>query len=131
MVFIEKKNIVNHYNCVMFNEGCPNTRYYSNEMYKCKYWLVKYIELCKVMYQLFFFKFKVKCSYFASCSVILYIIAKNQILSRMRTLTLLRRPEMAAVWKIGSVNFLNIFCRCHIHGIPIIFMWQKHASPWL
>ncbi|XP_078318795.1 uncharacterized protein LOC111101206 [Crassostrea virginica] len=34
MVFIEKKNIVNHYNCVMFNEGCPNTRYYSNEMYK-------------------------------------------------------------------------------------------------
>ncbi|XP_022292000.2 uncharacterized protein LOC111103215 [Crassostrea virginica] len=33
MVFIEKKNIVNHYNCSKFNEGCPNKSYYSNEIY--------------------------------------------------------------------------------------------------
>nr|XP_022291998.1 uncharacterized protein LOC111103214 isoform X2 [Crassostrea virginica] len=33
MVFIEKKNIVTHYNCSKFNGGCPNKWYYSNEMY--------------------------------------------------------------------------------------------------
>lgn len=37
MVFIEKKNILNHYNCSMFNGGCPNFVYYSDEMYKCMY----------------------------------------------------------------------------------------------
>nr|XP_022291466.1 uncharacterized protein LOC111102848 [Crassostrea virginica] len=34
MVFIERIDIVNHYRCSKFNEGCPNTRYYSDEMYK-------------------------------------------------------------------------------------------------
>lgn len=37
MVFIEKKNILNHYNCSMFNGGCPNSWYFSDEMYKCMY----------------------------------------------------------------------------------------------
>nr|XP_022287913.1 uncharacterized protein LOC111100394 isoform X2 [Crassostrea virginica] len=34
MVFIEKINIVNHYDCSKFNEGCPNKSHYSNEMYR-------------------------------------------------------------------------------------------------
>nr|XP_022322696.1 uncharacterized protein LOC111124124 [Crassostrea virginica] len=34
MVYVGEKNIVNHYNCSKFKEGCPNTVYYSNEMYK-------------------------------------------------------------------------------------------------
>ncbi|XP_078326477.1 uncharacterized protein LOC111124123 isoform X3 [Crassostrea virginica] len=34
MVYVEEKNILNHYNCGMFKEGCPNTVYYSDEMYK-------------------------------------------------------------------------------------------------
>lgn len=37
MVFIEKKNILNHYGCRMFKNGCPNARYFSDEIYKCKY----------------------------------------------------------------------------------------------
>ena len=38
MVYVEEKNILNHYNCGMFKEGCPNTVYYSDEMYKCAYY---------------------------------------------------------------------------------------------
>nr|XP_022316888.1 uncharacterized protein LOC111120466 isoform X3 [Crassostrea virginica] len=34
MVFIEVQNIVNHYDCSSFKEGCPNNWYFSNEMYK-------------------------------------------------------------------------------------------------
>ena len=41
MVFIEQKHILHYYRCSMFEEGCPNTRYDSDEMYKCKY-LFKY-----------------------------------------------------------------------------------------
>ena len=50
MVFIEKKNIVNHYNCSKFNEGCPNKSYYSNEIYNCEYWfnILKYVQICTV-----------------------------------------------------------------------------------
>lgn len=37
MVLFEKKHILNHYNCSMFNGGCPNIVYYSDEMYECMY----------------------------------------------------------------------------------------------
>ena len=44
MVFIEKIHILNHYNCGMFKEGCPNTSYYSDELYKCTYYCNLYTE---------------------------------------------------------------------------------------
>nr|XP_022305978.1 uncharacterized protein LOC111112629 isoform X7 [Crassostrea virginica] len=34
MVLVERKHILNHYNCSTFNEGCPHTWYFSDEMYK-------------------------------------------------------------------------------------------------
>ncbi|XP_078320242.1 uncharacterized protein LOC111112615 [Crassostrea virginica] len=34
MVLVERKHIVNNYDCSMFKEGCPNTFYFSDEMYK-------------------------------------------------------------------------------------------------
>ncbi|XP_078322841.1 uncharacterized protein LOC144622140 [Crassostrea virginica] len=34
MVYVERKNILNHYNCSMFEKGCPDNWYNSNEMYK-------------------------------------------------------------------------------------------------
>ncbi|XP_078321794.1 uncharacterized protein LOC111112647 [Crassostrea virginica] len=34
MVLVERKHIVNNYDCSMFKEGCPNTRYFSDQMYK-------------------------------------------------------------------------------------------------
>ncbi|XP_078321091.1 uncharacterized protein LOC111111025 isoform X2 [Crassostrea virginica] len=34
MVFLEEKNILNHYHCSIFKDGCPNSRYFSDEMYK-------------------------------------------------------------------------------------------------
>ena len=37
MVLVERKHILNNYDCSMFNEGCPNDWYFSDEMYKCKY----------------------------------------------------------------------------------------------
>ena len=39
MVYVERKNILNHYNCSMFEKGCPDNWYYSNEIYKCTYLL--------------------------------------------------------------------------------------------
>ena len=35
-----------------------------------------------------------------------------------------RRPELVAVWKIGSI-FKNYFCICNIHAFPKIFMWKN------
>nr|XP_022305939.1 uncharacterized protein LOC111112615 isoform X2 [Crassostrea virginica] len=34
MVLVERKHIVNNYDCSMFKEGCPNIRYFSDQMYK-------------------------------------------------------------------------------------------------
>ena len=42
MVLVERKHIVNNYDCSMFKEGCPNIRYFSDQMYKCKYLSLKY-----------------------------------------------------------------------------------------
>ena len=42
MVLVERKPILNNYDCSMFEEGCPNTWYFSDEMYKCKYESLKY-----------------------------------------------------------------------------------------
>ena len=42
MVLVEEKHIVNNYDCSMFKEGCPNTWYFSDEMYRCKYVCFKY-----------------------------------------------------------------------------------------
>ena len=42
MVLVERIHILNNYDCSMFNEECPNTWYFSDEMYKCKYLSLKY-----------------------------------------------------------------------------------------
>nr|XP_022305933.1 uncharacterized protein LOC111112614 isoform X2 [Crassostrea virginica] len=34
MVFIERKHIVNNYDCSMFKEGCPNIWYFMDQMYR-------------------------------------------------------------------------------------------------
>nr|XP_022305943.1 uncharacterized protein LOC111112616 isoform X3 [Crassostrea virginica] len=34
MVLVERKHILNNYDCRMFKEGCPNTWYFSDQMYK-------------------------------------------------------------------------------------------------
>lgn len=50
MVLVEKKKrkpILDIRNCDMFREGCPNTWYFSDEIYKCKY-LSSNIELYKL-----------------------------------------------------------------------------------
>lgn len=49
MVYFEKKNILNHYNCGNFKEGCPNTWYRSDEMFKCMYLLYLYFTFNNVL----------------------------------------------------------------------------------
>ena len=42
MVLVERKHILGNYDCSVFNEGCPNDWYFTEEMYKCKYLSLKY-----------------------------------------------------------------------------------------
>ena len=42
MVLFERKHILNNYDCSMFKEGCPNTWYFSDVMYICKYISLNY-----------------------------------------------------------------------------------------
>ena len=66
MVFIEKKNIVTHYNCSKFNGGCPNKWYYSNEMYNCEYWIniLKYVQVFTVYSDVLVLKINLKDCYY-------------------------------------------------------------------
>lgn len=53
MVYVQGIKTLNYYNCSNFKEGCPDTNYFSDESYECKWKHVPYLFCIKLMFTLY------------------------------------------------------------------------------